>query len=109
MLEAGPTGKKVEDTVEKAELVVYKNGNEFNLAYKTNLQFIQPYPANWVVYVDAVNGNILNSYNAVADGTGVGVLGDTKTLNTYYSSGTYYLYDTTKPMTGVIETRTAGK
>ena len=68
--EAGPTGKKIEDTVEKAELVVYKNGNEFNLAYKTNLQFIQPYPANWVVYVDAVNGNILNSYNAVADGTG---------------------------------------
>ncbi|MDR7240613.1 M4 family metallopeptidase [Neobacillus drentensis] len=106
--EAGPKGKKVEDTVEKAELVVYKNGNEFNLAYKTNLQFIQPYPANWVVYVDAVNGNILNSYNAVADGTGVGVLGDTKTLNTYFSSGTYYLYDTTKPMTGVIETRTAG-
>ncbi|SMQ64824.1 bacillolysin/thermolysin [Bacillus sp. OV166] len=105
--EAGPTGKKIEDTVEKAELVVYKNGNEFNLAYKTNLQFIQPYPANWVVYVDAVNGNILNSYNAVADGTGVGVLGDTKTLNTYYSSGTYYLYDTTKPMTGVIETLTA--
>lgn len=105
--EAGPTGKKVEDSVEKAELVVYKNGDQFNLAYKTNLQFIQPYPANWVVYVDAVNGNILNSYNAVADGTGVGVLGDTKTLNTYYSSGTYYLYDTTKPMTGVIETRTA--
>ncbi|NHC39028.1 peptidase M4 family protein [Bacillus sp. MM2020_1] len=105
--EAGPTGKKIEDTVEKAELVVYKNGNQFNLAYKTNLQFIQPYPANWVVYVDAVNGNILNSYNAVADGTGVGVLGDTKTLNTYYSSGTYYLYDTTKPMTGVIETLTA--
>ncbi len=106
--EAGPTGEKIEDTVEKAELVVYKNGNEFNLAYKTNLQFIQPYPANWVVYVDAVNGNILNSYNAVADGTGVGVLGDTKTINTNYSSGTYYLYDITKPMTGVIETRTAG-
>ena len=105
--EAGPTGKKVEDTVEKAELVVYKNGDQFNLAYKTNLQFIQPYPANWVVYVDAVNGNILKSYNAVADGTGVGVLGDTKTINTYYSSGTYYLYDITKPMTGVIETRTA--
>jgi bacillolysin/thermolysin len=44
----------------------------------------------------------------VADGTGVGVLGDTKTINTYYSSGTYYLYDITKPMTGVIETRSAG-
>ncbi|MDQ1147624.1 bacillolysin [Bacillus sp. SORGH_AS 510] len=106
--EAGPMGKKFEDTVEKAELVVYKKANDFYLAYKTNLQFIQPYPANWVVYVDAVNGNVLDSYNAVNDaGTGVGVLGDTKTLNTYYSGGTYYLYDVTKPMSGVIETYTA--
>ncbi|MEH7355617.1 M4 family metallopeptidase [Neobacillus drentensis] len=104
----GLDGKKFEDTVEKAELVVYKKENDFYLAYKTNLQFIQPYPANWVVYVDAVNGNVLDSYNAVNDaGTGIGVLGDTKTLNTNYSDGTYYLYDTTKPMTGVIETRTA--
>jgi bacillolysin len=109
--EAGPTGAKFEDTVEKAELVVYKKANDFYLAYKTNLQFIQPYPANWVVYVDAVNGNVLNSYNAVADGAttgyGYGVLGDYKTLNTYYSNSTYYLYDVTKPMSGVIETRTA--
>lgn len=106
--EAGPDGKKFEDTVENADLVVYKKNNDFYLAYKTTLQFIQPYPANWVVYVDAVNGNVLDSYNAVADaGSGVGVLGDTKPLNTYLSSGTYYLYDTTKAMTGVIETRTA--
>lgn len=106
--EADPDGKKFEDTVEKADLVVYKNENDFYLAYKINLQFIQPYPANWVVYVDAINGNVLDSYNAVNDsGTGIGVLGDTKTLNTYYSGGTYLLYDTTKPMAGVIETRTA--
>ncbi|MGG1676076.1 M4 family metallopeptidase [Neobacillus sp. NRS-1170] len=109
--EVDPTGKKVEDTAEKAELVVYKKTNDFYLAYKTNLQFIQPYGANWVVYVDAVNGNILNSYNAVADGaatgSGYGVLGDYKTFNTYFSNSTYYLYDVTKPMTGVIETRTA--
>ncbi|WP_413303356.1 M4 family metallopeptidase [Bacillus sp. 1P10SD] len=109
--EAGPTGAKFEDTAEKAELVVYKKANDFYLAYKTNLQFIQPYPANWVVYVDAVNGNVLNSYNAVADGattgSGYGVLGDYKTFNTYYSNSTYYLYDVTKPMSGVIETRTA--
>ncbi|WP_066392982.1 M4 family metallopeptidase [Neobacillus mesonae] len=106
-----PTGKEVEDTAEKAELVIFKNRNNFHLAYKTNLQFIQPYPANWVVYVDAVNGNILDSYNAVADGattgSGYGVLGDYKTLNTYYQNSTYYLYDVTKPMNGVIETRTA--
>lgn len=105
--EAGPRGEKERGLVEKSQQVIYKKGNEFYHAYKINLQFIQPYPANWVVYVDADNGNILDSYNAVAEGTGVGVLGDTKTINTYYSGGTYYLYDTTKPMSGVIETRTA--
>lgn len=109
--EVDPTGKKVEDTAEKAQLVVYKKADAFYLAYKTNLQFIQPYPANWVVYVDAVNGSILNSYNAVADGattgSGYGVLGDYKTFNTYFSNNTYYLYDVTKQMAGVIETRTA--
>ncbi|MGG1396731.1 M4 family metallopeptidase [Bacillus salipaludis] len=105
--EAGPRGEKDRGLVEKSKQVIYKKGNGFYHAYKINLQFIQPYPANWVIYVDANNGNILDSYNAVAEGTGVGVLGDTKTINTYYSGGTYYLYDTTKPMSGVIETRTA--
>ncbi|MFD0828266.1 M4 family metallopeptidase [Neobacillus sp. M.A.Huq-85] len=105
--EAGPRGEKERGLVEKSKQVIYKKGNDFYHAYKINLQFIQPYPANWVVYVDANNGKILDSYNAVAEGTGVGVLGDTKTINTYYSGGTYYLYDTTKPMSGVIETRTA--
>jgi bacillolysin len=106
-------GKKnsVKNTNVKKELVVHEKDGEFNLAYKVQLQFIQPYGANWQIFVDAEDGEILESYNAVADGatsgSGYGVLGDYKDLNTYYTNGTYYLFDVTKPMNGVIETRTA--
>ncbi|MGB8000657.1 MAG: peptidase M4 family protein, partial [Anaerobacillus sp.] len=99
------------DMVEKSEKVVYEKDNNYYLTYKVQLQFIDPYPANWQVYIDARDGSVVDAYNAVADGAetgyGYGVLGDYKSLNTYYSNGTYYLYDTTKPMNGVIETRTA--
>lgn len=103
---------KVKNTVEKAKLVAYKHDGEYSLAYRVSLQFIDPYPANWQIYVDAVKGNVIHQFNAVANdgpatGYGYGVNGARKTLNTYLSGGNYYLYDTTKPMSGVIETFTA--
>ncbi|KSU84327.1 thermolysin [Fictibacillus enclensis] len=105
-------GAKLSDTVEKSKLIIFKDQNQFKLAYRVALQFIDPYPANWQVYVDANSGKVLKSFNAVnsdgpTTGSGYGVLGDNKTLNTYLSGGTYYLYDTTKAMSGVIETYTA--
>ncbi|MBN8209134.1 peptidase M4 family protein [Bacillus sp. NTK071] len=99
------------DMTEKSEKVVYEKDGNYYMTYKVQLQFIDPYPANWQIFVDARDGSIVDSYNAVTEGAttgyGYGVLGDYKSLNTYYSNGTYYLYDTTKPMSGVIETRTA--
>ncbi|MEH6935669.1 M4 family metallopeptidase [Bacillus sp. JJ783] len=105
----------VKSTNEKADLVVYEKDGNYYLTYKVQLQFIKPYGANWKIYVNAEDGTIVNSYNAVTDadtpqkGYGNGVLGDRKSLNTTYSSqyGKYYLKDTTKPMNGgVIETTT---
>ncbi|TCP20290.1 bacillolysin/thermolysin [Scopulibacillus darangshiensis] len=100
------------NTVESAKLVVYKHDGKAYLAYHTKLQFIYPNPGNWQIYVNAKDGSIIDAYNAVAydgpaSGGGYGVLGDYKPLNLYLSGGYYYLYDTTKPMNGVIETRTA--
>nr|AFT97962.1 HSPA [Halobacillus sp. SCSIO 20089] len=91
---------------ENTDLVVYDDNGDYKLAYHVELQFAEPYPANWQVYVNAESGKIIKANNLVeeATGTGTGVLGDTKSLNTYYSGGTYYLYDITKPMNGVIET-----
>lgn len=102
---------EVENTATSSETVLYQFEGEYHLAEKVTLQFIHPYPANWKVYIDAVDGSVIDAYNAAAEyattGTGTGVLGDSKSLNTYYSNSTYYLYDTTKPMNGVIETFTA--
>jgi bacillolysin len=102
------TGETFNTLNENAELVVFdKNGN-YTLAYRIELQFVQPYPANWKIWVNAENGKILKAVNQVQNaaetGEGIGTLGDTKKLNTYLYQGNYYLYDTTKRMNGVIET-----
>lgn len=109
-----PDGKKIsmKNTHEKANLVIYRHDGTADLAYHVVLQFIKPNPGDWQIYVNAKNGKIINGYNAVAEdgpttGYGYGVLGDYKPLNLYLSGGYYYLFDTTKPMSGVIETRTA--
>ncbi|XRG76739.1 M4 family metallopeptidase [Rossellomorea sp. GAMAL-10_SWC] len=96
-----------------ADLVVYTNGDEATYAYLVNLNFLSPKPGNFNYFIDASTGKILNSYNNLDEadssapptkpggttnstnttGTGVGVLGDTKTLNMTVSGSTYYLQD----------------
>lgn len=94
-----------------AKLYLYNIDKTLKPVYLVNLQFIEPYLANWKVFVDANTGKVVDKYNGIANeattGTGVGVNGQTRTLNTYLSGGIYYLYDTTKPMSGQIRTYTA--
>jgi bacillolysin len=101
-----------------SDLVVYTQGDEAAYAYLVNLNFLSPEPGNYNYFVDAKTGKILNSYNDLdeangghkappgggggtlvgtdAVGSGTGVLGDTKSLNTLLSNGTYYLQDNTR-------------
>jgi bacillolysin len=94
-----------------AELVVYTQGEDAVYAYLVNLNFLEPKPGNYNYFVDAANGEILNKYNDLHEakpgggsgitgtntaGTGVGVLGDSKSLNMILSSTTYYLQDNTR-------------
>ncbi|WP_243385795.1 M4 family metallopeptidase [Bacillus kexueae] len=101
-------GKQKSTLTELADLVVLHEDEQYTLAYHVQLQFIQPYPANWQIWVNAETGEVIKSQNKVHEaattGSGIGVLGDTKSLNTYYYNNQYYLYDTTKPMAGQIET-----
>lgn len=108
--------ENLDSTTEKAEVVIYEKDHKYYLAYKVELQFIKPYGANWIIYVDAHDGKIVNASNMVGDanipqtGYGYGVLGDRKTLHTSYieAYGKYALLDITKPMNGGrIETYTA--
>ncbi|MYL49931.1 peptidase M4 family protein [Halobacillus litoralis] len=99
-------GEDFQTLTENSDLVVHYEDGTYTLAYHVELQFSKPYPANWQIYINAENGEVLKSMNLVheATGTGTGVLGDTKSLNTYFYNNTYYLFDTSKPMSGVIET-----
>ncbi|WP_027409593.1 M4 family metallopeptidase [Anoxybacteroides tepidamans] len=92
------------------EFVIYVNGNQANLAYVVNLNFLDPVPGNWIYIIDAVDGKILNKFNQIDTvksggvkpvtgtatvGVGKGVLGDQKYINTVYSTS-YYLQDNTR-------------
>ncbi|MBL0385341.1 peptidase M4 family protein [Tumebacillus sp. ITR2] len=87
-----------------AELMYVAQGNKAVLAYKVNIAYNDSAtPANWAIFVNAVDGSIVNSINQIdfdnaATASAKGVLGDTKTVNTYYytSYGSYYLEDHTK-------------
>jgi bacillolysin len=93
-----------------AELVVYPTADKAVYAYHVTLNFLSPEPGNYQYFINAETGEIINKYNAIDTagktnpslagtntvGSGVGVLGDTKTLNTLLSSGAYYLQDNTR-------------
>ncbi|OEH93572.1 M4 family metallopeptidase [Bacillus solimangrovi] len=101
-------GNDFDTLTETTELVVFHDDGEYTLAYHVELQFSIPEPGNWDIWVNAENGDVLQATNKVKEvastGTGTGVLGDTKSLNTFLYNNTYYLFDTTKPMDGVIQT-----
>ncbi|MFC7786104.1 MULTISPECIES: M4 family metallopeptidase [unclassified Rossellomorea] len=101
----------------KSESVIYVKDGEAHYAYLVNYNFLAPEPGNWNYFVDAVTGDILGKVNNIHEanngagkpgggggavggtdtvGSGKGVLGDTKSLNTYLSSSTYYLQDRTR-------------
>jgi bacillolysin len=93
-----------------AELVVYPAEDQAVYAYHVTLNFLSPEPGNYQYFINAVTGEIINKYNAIHTagktnpsltgtntvGSGVGVLGDQKSLNTLLSNGSYYLQDNTR-------------
>jgi bacillolysin len=68
-----------------AKLCLYPINDSYIPAYEVRLNFISPEMADWHIFVDAVTGKVVDSFNRLANvavtGTGTGVLGDTKTLN----------------------------
>jgi len=102
---------------EEAQLYLYEAPDKNHyLVYQVELSTLDNFgePAYWEVFVDAHDGAVVdkidNLKHSSAVGTGTGVLGDTRTLHTFYNEQEYYLRDTTKPMTakgGHIETYTA--
>jgi len=73
---------------------------EPKLAWKFDLEL--GLTQNWMVVVDAVNGDVLKQINRCCtvnvSGSGTDLGGVTRTLNVWSASGVYYLLDTSKPM-----------
>ncbi|MGM7684963.1 M4 family metallopeptidase [Cytobacillus sp. Hm23] len=85
----------------KAELVIYSDGEIANYAYAVNFLFFYPELGNVDYFVDAVTGEVLAKHNNIhtaedSVGTGVGVLGDQKSLNTSFDGTAYSLIDNTR-------------
>lgn len=93
-----------------SKLVIYYYENEARYVYLVRLNFLGPEPGNWYYFIDATTGEIVNKFNAFYTkktskipttgvdtlGNGIGVLGDTKEINTLLSSSNYYLIDRTR-------------
>ncbi|QDP39036.1 M4 family metallopeptidase [Radiobacillus deserti] len=96
-----------------AKLFLYQDKKKWQPVYLIDLQYIQPEAGRTQVFVNAGNGKIVETIDmtqeAATTGTGKGSSGETVTLQTYQSNGTYYLYDTSKPMDGIIRTYTANQ
>jgi len=84
----------------ESKLVIYPFQKRHHLVYHVTLNFHKPQPGNWHVFVDAIDGKVIDKFNAIhhAAGTGIGVHGDVKNLQTLEENGLYHLIDTTKHM-----------
>ncbi|MEI5908709.1 M4 family metallopeptidase [Bacillus spongiae] len=85
----------------KAELVVFNDGEVTKYAYVVSFLYHSPELGNVDYFVDAISGEIMtktNNIHAINDtvGTGTGVLGDEKSLNTSFNGSTYLLIDNTR-------------
>ncbi|WP_059105056.1 M4 family metallopeptidase [Shouchella shacheensis] len=49
-----------------AELALYPLGDEGHFVYKVNVNFMSNDPGNWFVFVDAVEGDVLDKYNTIS-------------------------------------------
>jgi bacillolysin/thermolysin len=93
------------------ELFIYNYEGIWQPVYIVNLQFVNPYAASLLIYINGENGDVLMTQNALKDtaatGTGVGVFGNTRALKLDLVNGKYYMRDTTKG--ALIETYDANK
>ncbi len=109
-----------QEDVLAAELYLYEVAGEYVPTYVTTVNWVHEDSfGNWLVFVDATNGDIVNKIDYIqtakpgtgggvpttgtnSTGTGIGVLGDSKTVNTLLSNGTYYLIDKTRATGGIL-------
>ncbi|MFC0297338.1 M4 family metallopeptidase [Geobacillus jurassicus] len=81
-----------------AELNIYMKDDQPYLVYKVELNYLGHEPARWLYFIDAGNGKIVHKFNSLAhfEGSGTGVLGETRKLQMQKSGNAYTLIDATR-------------
>jgi len=87
------------------QLVIYPHYDSYYLTYKIDLPLTinNSESSEWRYFIDANNGNILSKYNNLkTDGPIISNAPDmwnqSRTLNTYFLNGNYYMIDASKAM-----------
>ena len=86
-------------SVSEPKLVIDADERAPTLAYQTTVRAVfGKEPAIWVITVDAKTGAVLSRHNNLqtVQGTGIGVLGDTKKLQVTQSGSGYVMSDTSR-------------
>jgi bacillolysin len=86
---------------ELAELIIFRKNSDLKLAYVVKLPSFG-YP-NMKLIIDAINGEVLEKddgirYDGPTVGSGVGLNGTERQLQTFLDQGKYYLKDASLPM-----------
>jgi len=93
----------------KPELMVYRHEGKPRLAWEVHLNDTKPgargVPAQWIVYVDAINGKALLYYDNIQTagpvvGSGAGYYSGAGPVNAWNNDLTYQLRDTTRVAVG---------
>ncbi len=97
---------KTEPAAEK--IIVSKDGKLYE-ACKVNIYYREPEAGNWDVYVELHSGQVLLTednirYDGVVSGSGIGVGGESKSLNLYQYGAGFYMQDSTKALPTVLNT-----
>ena len=84
----------------EVQLYIYEFEGQYYYAYKVRLIFMNPYIADYSVFINAVDGTTINKFNRLATavnttGTGTGVLGEQRQLEIQQDGTNYVLVDNT--------------
>ncbi|MBL4931964.1 M4 family metallopeptidase [Clostridium paridis] len=100
--------KSLRNTPSAEKLIITKDDKNYEV-YKVNISYKEPTIGNYDVYIEANSGQVIQSdnnirYDGPVTGSGIDVLGKTKSLNLYQSGTSYQMKDITKSSTSEIST-----
>jgi Zn-dependent metalloprotease/disulfide oxidoreductase YuzD len=85
----------------KPELVIapYRGnfqGKDYRLTWKMRIAVDAPAPANWIYFIDAQSGDVINHFNEMESGTATTLYSGSQTIGTNFTGSIYQLYNVSR-------------